>query len=314
MADFNKVKEFYKHISQKLSTVNSDESHVINFDETTITKSQQANYTVKVKEEKHIQIKQNQNEQSYSLGLSISKNGIKLKQMIVWPSKEIKNLISIKNYLEIGLKLFKHYIKSHLSKDRKGILIINNFKVHKISELQDIIEAFPYVLIYLSPNSTYIIQPLDIYVNKSNKQTYRQLIIDSKYDERQLSHQDFIYILTKVWTQIDVASSWSIYDKSDFLEQLEPQFITYEIDIQLQKQTILIKDEQQQQDNLDDIIEDLSNNFYSNTQQESSENRSSQSNNFSQSESSIESESSNHNNNSSNYIRSESKSKSSYNS
>lgn len=61
---------------------------------------------------------------------------------------------------------------NHLTK--KEILLIDNCPSHKYDELEMTLKSYGYELIYLPANSTDVLQPLDLTVNKAFKSKYRE--------------------------------------------------------------------------------------------------------------------------------------------
>ncbi|KAL4480960.1 hypothetical protein ABPG72_014428 [Tetrahymena utriculariae] len=239
-AEQQKVDDFIKDLKQKIESQVYDLDHVINFDESSLQKEYSSNYTITVEKEKHVRSKVDGNPKvNYSIGLSISFSGIKLSQSIIWPSVGKKQVFDKKKpdniqiyYRKKGsyfdVEKFQEWIHSilvahskSLNIDKRGLLIIDNFSGHKYPSLEQDLDTIRYDLLYFPPNSTYLLQPLDLKIMKYYKQYYSEEYMNFNLlngkSKKKLSHSDFLDLLSKVWLRFSkeqIESAWAIYNSN----------------------------------------------------------------------------------------------------
>ncbi len=56
--------------------------------------------------------------------------------------------------------------KRKIAEGKRGLLILDNMSVHKCKEVLQTAEKYNFDLLFLPPNTTSFLQPLDIGVNK----------------------------------------------------------------------------------------------------------------------------------------------------
>ncbi|KAL4485067.1 hypothetical protein ABPG72_014587 [Tetrahymena utriculariae] len=268
IVELNVINTFISKIQDKLFSDKYDFNQVINFDESTIFKQEIGNYTLAEQNEDHVIVKSYCNSrESYTIGLGISFTGEKLPQVIIWPSKGVKDVFKMeipKNTLifkrdtcsYFSQELFKKWINEVLSNpsksmeiDKKGLLILDNFSGHSYDTLIQYLQQLNYEIEYLPANTTDRLQPLDLGINKIYKQKFKELCLEYQYllgDEEQvkLSHGDFLLFLSQVWKEItsqNVQNSWKCY--SQLIED-KNQIVN------------LLLDEKENQSNISDQMQD----------------------------------------------------------
>ncbi|KAL4467292.1 hypothetical protein ABPG72_016886 [Tetrahymena utriculariae] len=238
------IEEFIAKVNQMILGDKYDLDHVMNFDESGIFKDSPGNYTYSLPEEDHVVIKTNGNDKkSYTIGLTITFTGIKLNQVVVWPSKGVKKIFDqIPSNIIIFYRnegsffdsiLFKKWIqdivKPHstsLPINKKGLIILDNFEGHKYEGLSNDLEQIRYEILHLPPNTTDQLQPLDIGVNRAYKQIYRKkwnyLQYLNRDDDNSYSHTQFLQQLSDTWKELKidtVINSWNIYKGLKIVDQ-----------------------------------------------------------------------------------------------
>ncbi|KAL4499657.1 hypothetical protein ABPG72_017197 [Tetrahymena utriculariae] len=109
------------------------------------------------------------------------------------------------------------YVNSHQTK-LKGILGVDNFAGHFYDKFHSDIQKTNYEILYLPPNATSILQPLDAMVNFKYKSLQKQMREEEQQKEIQekMNHQQLIENLSIIWdniTQQIVEGSWKKFQK-----------------------------------------------------------------------------------------------------
>ncbi|KAL4489992.1 hypothetical protein ABPG72_009291 [Tetrahymena utriculariae] len=231
------------------------EQEIIEFDEV-------GNYTLAFQSDKHVKVKgKNSQKATFTIGLAVTYNGEKLQKHLIWPGSYYDQDI-FKSWVR---EILIPYVISHQTK-LKGILVVENFAGHSFGEFHSDLQNINYEVLYLPPNSTSILQPLDAMVNFKYKSLYKQMREEQQKEiQEMMSHQQFIENLSIIWekiTQQIVEGSWNIYKKVvketkeenhifDEQNQLEI-FEDYENPLSSDEE-----DKQQENDSMEQEVEDI---------------------------------------------------------
>jgi hypothetical protein len=74
---------------------------------------------------------------------------------------------------ELMLKWISNVLEPHCMKFKRSLIIMDRFKVHLMPEVTKKLNEINADIILIPPGLTYMLQPLDIYVNKPIKDALR---------------------------------------------------------------------------------------------------------------------------------------------
>ena len=172
--------------------INSNEYFsIINIDETGLYYDPTINFTLDIKGTERVEIKTTGREKqrvTIILGIDLL-NNIQMKPFIIFKGKTTRCLQDIPlmesyelSYQEKAWCSDYQFIKflSSLPKDKKILLLYDNFRGHKTEDVTKFLKThLPLVdILLLPPNTTSIMQPLDIGINKSVKSHIRSKYTD----------------------------------------------------------------------------------------------------------------------------------------
>ena len=186
------IKDFTRKIAILVHSGIYDCAHVVNVDETSIN-FETISYKTIVDEAEEGQAAKHpitksvgKDKDNLTVVLAASWTGAKLKATIIFPDKGKKKLDRDiphniwKFHREDGPYMDRDVMKSWISNvlapyarkfqsNKKGLLILDNFKGHISKDIIDTIKKLNYDVEALPPNTTKYLQPLDISVNKPFK-------------------------------------------------------------------------------------------------------------------------------------------------
>lgn len=196
------VEDFKAKIANLYLTGNYPDDFILNADETGLATESVSTKTI-CTEEEFTQYEEtklnkpgtvntvNKSKENTTLMLSGAWSGKKLRALVILPgtgTRRLKintpeNLYKIhreegsymdqEGMLKWATYVFRPYA-SKLPSNKRGILIIDNFKGHISPEIKSYIEGFRFEVVMLPPNTTKFLQPMDLSTNKSFKSFYRQ--------------------------------------------------------------------------------------------------------------------------------------------
>jgi DDE superfamily endonuclease len=188
---------FIKQVNEKINS--NIYSSVINIDETGIYYDSKIDYTLDIKGTKRVEIKTTGREKqriTITLGIDML-NKISMKPLIILKGTTERCISNIPKSDEYELSYQKNawgddeqFIKfiSFLPTDKKILLLCDNVSSHKTKKVNDYIKKkFPLIdILLLPPNTTSLLQPLDIGTNKPFKTFIKHQYVDwlmEHYDE-----------------------------------------------------------------------------------------------------------------------------------
>jgi len=225
----NDVLSFLNEVHQLRIQLDIPPEMILNFDETAIFYDQLPTYSYFKVGEKHPAIKvSNVQKKRLTAGLCITASGEKLKPILIFKGDGVRfrKLNNTKNYLLkkntnawMTLKIFSEYIKYVVKpyvefqrlkpelKDKKALLIIDNFAGHKIDEEEKKkLEDFGIILKYLRPYTTHVCQPLDLSINyllkKSMKDKWVFWFDKNQENSKAPTKQEIYDSFTESWGSI----------------------------------------------------------------------------------------------------------------
>jgi transposase-like protein len=183
--ELNKIIQFVADIKSKIISNNYDS--VINIDETAIYYDSHVDYTHDIKGTKRIEIISTGREKeriTVALAVDIF-NNICLKPYVILKGKTLRCLKKFTPNANYTLAYQKNAwctednfieLLSQLPKDKKILLLLDNFSGHKTEKVMGFLkDNYPLVeIMLLPPNTTSILQPLDVGINKPFKTKIKQ--------------------------------------------------------------------------------------------------------------------------------------------
>ena len=172
--------DFVKKVNEKIESDIYDA--IINIDETGLYYDSKIGYTLDVKGTKRIEIKSTGREKqriTVVLGIDLL-NNIRMKPLIILKGKTNRciNNIPLSGSYKLSFQenawcdedQFIKFISS-LPKNKKILLLYDNFGAHKTEKVIDFIhDKYPLIdVMWLPTNTTSILQPLDVGINKPFK-------------------------------------------------------------------------------------------------------------------------------------------------
>jgi hypothetical protein len=178
--DIEIINDFVKLVTLKINS--KQYFSIINIDETGLYYDSPINFTLDIKGTKRVDIKTTGREKqrvTIILGIDLF-NNIQMKPFIIFKGTTEKCVEDIPLRVSYDISYQKNswctddqFIKflSSLPKDKKILLLYDNFRGHRTDKVNDFIEKnFPMIEILLLPsNTTPILQPLDVGINKPFK-------------------------------------------------------------------------------------------------------------------------------------------------
>lgn len=186
---FKIIIDFIESVNYKINSKNY--YSVINIDETGIFIDSPINFTLEIKGTKRVDIITTGREKqrvTVVLGVDLFRN-IKMKPLVILKGKTKRCLKNIpdNDMCETSFQTNSwctddQFIKflSFLPKNKKILLLYDNFRGHKTPKVVEFLKInLPFVdVFHLPPNTTSILQPLDVGVNKSFKSTIKRQYIN----------------------------------------------------------------------------------------------------------------------------------------
>jgi hypothetical protein len=187
--DIDDIINFIETINEEINV--GEYSSIINIDETAICYDPKIDTTLDIKGTKRIEIKNTGRDKqriTVILGIDLL-NNIKVKPMIILKGTtgQCLNNIPLSNSYTLSYQkkswcTYEQFIKflSFLPKDKKILLIYDNFGGHIKREVKRYLKKeFPLIRVFLlPPNTTSILQPLDMGVNKPFKNYIKTKYLD----------------------------------------------------------------------------------------------------------------------------------------
>lgn len=223
----NTIIFFTNEIKKKIMYGNFDA--IINIDETAIYYDMPINFTLDVKGTKRVEIKSTGREKeriSVILGIDLL-NNISTAPFIILKGKTERCLKNIDKNEDYNISFQKnswctsnHFINflSKYPNNNKILLIFDNFRSHKTEDVNVFIQKnYPLVeTVVLPPNTTSILQPLDVGINKPFKSLIKEKYLlwlldnfDKKIDITKIMKRERTNLLIK-W----IIESWRNIDKN----------------------------------------------------------------------------------------------------
>jgi hypothetical protein len=177
--DKETIIKFVENVNKKIDK--NDYFSVINIDETGLYYDPTINFTLDLKGTRRVEIKTNGREKeriTMVIGIDLMDN-IKIKPLIIFkgtPERCIKS-VPLNDAYRLSYQAnswcdedqFINFL-SFLPKDKKILLIYDNFRSHKTAKVNEFLKEYPLVTIkLLPPNTTSILQPLDVGINRPLK-------------------------------------------------------------------------------------------------------------------------------------------------
>ena len=250
----NLIKQFKETMKEALSSGKYDPGFVINMDETRVTVDSFDKKTINMKGEGHVVVKSTgSSKEGITVALSVSMSGTKLDAFVIWPNagkRQLKILYPNNLYIhyrpdgswmdckamEIWVRHCLHPFALKLPKEKRGLLIIDNFEGHFNKEIQEKINELRFDILKLPPNTTPYLQPLDLTINKPFKNYYSDYweawissgnvhpVTKKARNFEKPTREQTISWISKAWTMIssDLAvKSFNVYRFE--LEEPQPQ-------------------------------------------------------------------------------------------
>ncbi|KAL4501538.1 hypothetical protein ABPG72_018589 [Tetrahymena utriculariae] len=213
-------------------------------------------YTISLKEEKNEKVASIKQEKKHIL--QVQKQIIKdlsLNRTLfgLLKEKEKGSYFDKKVFQKWSDDILLKYVKEYPN-TKKGILFLDNFSGHSYIGITDTLSKINYEIVYLPPNSTDKLLPLDLVVNKSYKAKYKAyyaeyMLINEDTEKLKLDHTSFLKFLSQSWKECKTENAWSVYQNKETLKDsrnVEDQVEIQEQNVEEMPEDVIVPSEDQQ--------------------------------------------------------------------